>query len=272
MDIFKVVFLAVVQGITEFLPISSSGHLVLGKALLNLQSEGVLLEVALHFGTFIAILIVFYRTVVNIIVSVFLGIFKLTGIKKDDLKKEDTVRIKLAGLIIVSSIPAGIIGMSFSDYIENAFSSTLFSSLMLIVTACFLFLSKYAKIKDKHVNLSGAVIIGFAQAFAILPGISRSGSTIVTGMFLGINGSEAARYSFLMALPVIFGAALKTVLDLFNMNIEGIDFVSLLTGVVISAITGYFSLRFLLKVLKKGKFYSFSFYCLAVGILGLLFA
>ena len=192
MDILKVIILGIVQGLTEFLPVSSSGHLVLAAELLNFHEEGVAFEVFVHLGTLLSVLIVFRNDVFKMIKAPFQFL-------SSRFEYKETKQYLLWDLyIIVGTIPAAIIGLSFKSKIEAAFSNILLVIVMLAITGTILLISRFMPKKNQEMTLLKSLLIGVSQAFAILPGISRSGSTIVTGIFLGIDKEKAARFSFLM--------------------------------------------------------------------------
>jgi len=271
MDVVNAVILGVVQGLTEFLPVSSSGHLVLGKYILGFQEQGIEFEVFVHFGTLLAVFTVFRRDMWNLLLgffSIFTVNYRQRGFK-NHYKQEVNFRTFL--FVLIASIPAAIIGLLFKDSIESTFSNPRFACLMLIITALILFLTIFVKKLDKELSLRNTFIIGVAQAFAILPGISRSGSTICTGLYQGVNGMEAARFSFILAIPAILGATLLQSIEVIQSGIGGDVFVTLATGMIAAYVSGFFAIESLLAIVKRGKLYWFAPYCLLVGILGLIF-
>jgi len=247
MNIIDAIILGILQGFTEFLPISSSGHLVLGQKLLGIHVPGNTLEVILHIGTLFSIIFVFWKDIVSI--------FK-------NLKQSETQ--KFVGLLILGTIPAVVIGLFFKDSIEVFFDSSKIVGFMLLVTAALLFLTRFVNKNDKEINWKSSFAIGLAQAFAILPGVSRSGSTISIAMMLGISPSKAARFSFLLAIPALIGAGLLTALDIDTIQVSTNV---LIVGFFSSFLSGWIALKWLLGLLKSGKFYWFGFYCLIVGLI-----
>jgi len=252
-----ILILAVLQGIGEFLPISSSGHLVIGKALLSefwpqlaTDQGGIQLEVALHVGTLGSILVVYFRD--------------LWQLRRD---------WRLCLLIILASVPAGFVGLTFKDALEELFQSPLFAGFGLLITAVFLLLGQRQtteRYTTQNLPWLSALIVGCFQAVAILPGISRSGSTIAGGLLVGMQRSSAATFSFLMALVAIGGAALLEAKDLLNGEPLAYSAGGLLMGVVVSFVTGVIALTLLLRVLHSGRLYWFAYYCLAVGMATIL--
>lgn len=276
MDLIEAFILGVLQGITEFLPISSSGHLALGKILLGSEVEsGITYEVVVHFGTLVSIMY-YYRTELGRLFSSGLR-FLLNPAKEKESKD-----VYFLGMILISMIPAFIVGFTLKDQVEAIFSNPLLVSLMLLITGVLLFSTKFvpdrtqgnddfhaaANAGEAPIGIAKSFAIGLAQACAMIPGISRSGSTITTALWLGIDRETAANFSFIMVIPVIGGAMLLQVLDLLEVGIQGAALQVLVVGFLSSAISGYFALKYLIIILKKSGFYLFSFYCWAVGLLG----
>ncbi|MCX6120680.1 MAG: undecaprenyl-diphosphate phosphatase [Ignavibacteriales bacterium] len=268
MSVINAVLLAILQGFTEFLPVSSSGHLVLVQELLNLHDpQMIIFDVFVHFGTLISVVFVFWKDLLEILRS-FVKALSAVKLKKD---YEKTEHFLLGVAIIIGSIPAGIIGLLYRHQIEAAFTDPKLVAMNLVITGLILFLTRLSKpIQGKKVGLVAAFIIGIAQAVAILPGISRSGSTMSTALYLKISPMLAARFSFLLSVPVIAGAALLEGHKLFKYG-NTLGTMPLVVGTMVSAIAGYFAIKVLLKIMEKGKFSWFSVYCLAIGILGILF-
>ncbi|TDX45420.1 undecaprenyl-diphosphatase UppP [Orenia marismortui] len=254
MDLIKVIILGIVQGITEFLPVSSSGHLVIFQHFLNVN-EGLTLDVFLHFGTLLAVVVVYWDDILGMIT----------------LKEEYR---KLTYYVILGSIPAGIIGILFEDIFEQLFNTVKVVGFTLLVTGLLLWLSDRITNEKRYLKdmkLSDSMVVGFAQAFAIIPGISRSGSTIVAGLFKGLDRKLAAKYSFLLSIPVIGGATLLQVKDLMTVGLGNNTITQLVLGTVASAIAGYFSIKLLLKLVNKEKLSVFAYYCWFLGLIIILF-
>lgn len=254
-DLFKIVILALVQGITEFLPISSSGHLSILKTFLDINSDGALIEVVLHAGTLISILL-FYRK-------------RLSKIFKRILNKDEE-SLRFFSCVIIAIIPIGIIGFIFGDSIEYLFNNTKLVCLFLIITGIFLIFSNFWRSKISNFNTRKSFLIGLAQMFAILPGMSRSGLTIGMGNIIGIDAKKSAEFSFIIAIPVLTGVIVKYFLNLEWDSIS-ISINYLFLGLIISFITGLLSLRWLISLLEKGKFWYFGLYCIFIGLISLLF-
>ncbi len=254
MDLLNTIILGIVQGITEFLPISSSGHLVLFQHFMNIE-EGLTLNVFLHFGTLLAVVVVFWDDIIGMIT----------------LKKEYR---KLTYFVIIGSVPAGVIGILFEDLFERLFSTVTVVGFALIITGFFLWLSDRIESSNKEaedMTIKDSLVVGFAQAFAIIPGISRSGSTIVAGLFKGLNRKLAAKFSFLLSIPVIGGATLLKVKDLFSVGLGNVSIMQLVLGTNSAAIAGYFSIKLLLKLINKEKLSVFAYYCWILGLAIILF-
>ncbi len=263
MNFFESIILGIVQGLTEFLPVSSSGHLVIFQNLFGISSKSVAFEIVVHIGTLLSILVVFYSDLINMIKSFFTGIFK--GNIVESYKSDYHFRFSI--LIIIGTIPAIIVGLFFKDFLESIFHNISIVGFTLIFTGLILFLTRFIKVKQGNPNMFQAIIIGITQAFAILPGISRSGMTISTSLFLGISRDEAARFSFLLSIPAILGAA---VLELNDFVLDGLSFYNfgvLFAGMFFSFIVGYVAIKFLLKVIQTGKFSWFAPYCVCLGII-----
>jgi undecaprenyl-diphosphatase len=261
MDILKVIILGIIQGLTEFLPVSSSGHLVLAAELLNFQEEGVAFEVFVHLGTLLSVLIVFRKDVTKMIAAPFHYL-------SSRFEKEETKQYLFWDLyIIVGTIPAAVIGLAFKSNIEAAFSNIILVIGMLTVTGTILLLSRFMPRKNQEMTFVKSFLIGVSQAFAILPGISRSGSTIVTGIFLGIDKEEAARFSFLLAIPAILGASVIKIKDLIEIDSYSMPVIYLVIGAIVAFISGYFAIIWLLDIVRKGKLEWFAIYCYLIVIL-----
>jgi len=275
MNSLEAIILGILQGLTEFLPVSSSGHLVLFQHLFGLKEAELFFDVCVHLGTLVAVIIVFRHEIIKII-SALLQLVALGGQKEKFLQKmESESELKMAVLIVIGSIPIAILGLLFASIADRLFSSTLIVGLMLMVTGLLLWLTRKAEThaiaaSDGHLTTAKAFIIGIVQGLAIIPGISRSGSTISTGLLLGVDRETAARYSFLLSIPAILGAGLLSLKDGFSQTTPVI-WTSLL-GAVTAAIVGYGALKSLLHLVKKGRLYVFAPYCWLVGLLAILFS
>ncbi len=268
MSVFDAFLLAILQGVTEFLPISSSGHLVIAQSLLNIHSEALIgFDVYVHFGTLISVLIIFWNDVRAMFVHFFTSVMKRNII--DEYKSSDPFRHSIC--VLVGTLPAVFVGLLFRHQLEELFHDPKLVSVNLVITGLILFLTRLARSKeDRKVTLVVAFLIGLAQAVAVMPGISRSGTTIAMGLFLGLTPALSARFSFLLSIPVIAGAAILELKNISYYSAE-LGLLPIIVGFVVSIMSGYVAIRFLLQVLKRGKFSYFAFYCLIVGIIGILY-
>jgi undecaprenyl-diphosphatase len=263
MELVKSIILGLVQGLSEFLPISSSGHLVIFSEILNFHEEGIAFEVFLHFGTLFAILVAFRKELGQMLIALFLVPLK----KTNDPELQEYYKWDL--YVIIATIPAGIVGLAFKDQIEAAFSNVLLVYFMLAITGLIMSVTPYLKDRGTPFKMSNTFLIGVAQAFAILPGISRSGSTIFTGLAFGIDRDKVARFSFIMSIPAVFGAVLLKTKDLMEVGIDSSGILNYAVGTLVSFISGYFAIIWLLDIVKKGKLQWFGYYCFGVSALGL---
>jgi undecaprenyl-diphosphatase len=269
MNILQAILLGIVQGITEFLPISSSGHLVLGKELLGVHTQGIAFEVFVHFGTFLAVLTIFWGDCWNIL-KAWANALRHPSPGQWSLRYQEDPFFRLGFLIVLGTIPAIIVGLLFEHEIEAAFSNPLFVSFALLVTGTILLGTRWTKPRATRFGMVRALIIGCAQAFAILPGVSRAGSTIAAGMYVGVERSEAARFSFLLALPVILGACVVEGKELWQTGIPSQQGMTLLVGTIVAYVVGVIALKWLLGVIRRGRLDWFAYYCYAVGLAGII--
>ena len=250
----EAIILGIVQGLTEFLPVSSSGHLEIAKYLLqdnSIAEQSMLMTVMLHVATALATLVVFWKDVLNIV----------KGLLKFEINEELIFSVKIG----VSMIPAAIIGLTFEKEIEQLFSQQiLLVGLMLIITGLLLYFADRAKLTEKSVGFLDSLIIGVAQAIAIMPGISRSGATISASVLLGIDREKAARFSFLMVVPLILGKIAKDVL-FGDLGAANGNFVPLAAGFIAAFITGMIACTWMIKLVKASKLTYFSVYCFIVA-------
>lgn len=241
-DYFQAVILAIVQGITEWLPISSSGHLAIIQHIFGI-SPPLFFDIALHLGTLISVVVYFRKDILGLIH------------RKDWL-----------AYIIIASIPTAIIGFSMKGFFASFFSNMLLVGIALLLTGTFLYFTKFAK-QRKELSPTSSFIVGIAQGLAIAPGISRSGATIGAGMLLGIDRNTAARFSFLLSIPAILGA---TAFEAVDISLQSIDLGPTVLGIAVAAVVGYLSIGFLLDIIRKGSFSIFAYYCWVVGFLSII--
>ncbi|MFO7867681.1 MAG: undecaprenyl-diphosphate phosphatase [Bacteroidales bacterium] len=260
MEWFEALFMGVIQGLTEFLPVSSSGHLELSKVLFDLEGEeNMLFTIVVHGATVLSTIVVFRLYIIQL----------LTGMFQFSWNKETQYIAKIA----LSMIPAVIIGLLFEKELEAFFDGNLlFVGFMLLATAGLLAFTYYAKPRETSISYTHSFIIGLAQAAAILPGISRSGATIATGLLLGNKREETASFSFLMVIPVIIGANAKKLLDsIFDSSASdiaatNINTSALIIGFIAAFIVGWLACTFMIKIVNKGKLIWFALYCAVIGI------
>jgi undecaprenyl-diphosphatase len=265
MSIFQALILGLIQGITEFLPVSSSGHLALAEKLFGLAGDNLRFEVFVHLGTLLAVLVFFRVKIRKLIKSIFKGrVYYQKGWRFSD----ENLRLSL--LLILATIPAAFIGYKFDDAIEQAFASPVAVSAFLLVTGTILFLTRLVKSHEEKINWWRALVIGLAQAVAILPGVSRSGSTISAGIFAKMKQEKAAEFSFLLSIPIILGAGVVKLKDMMETGLPTSELVMITVGAVAAALSGYWAIRILLQIVKKGKLDYFAYYCWAVGLAGLV--
>ena len=255
MTIIESIVLGIIQGFTEFLPVSSSGHLELAKVILgdtSVPEESLTFTVVLHFATALSTLVIFRKEVLEI----FRGLFQLKW------NEEAKFSVK----IILSMIPAVFVGLLFEEQLAVFFSGNLLLvGLMLLLTAVLLLLADKAKSTNKKVSFSNAILIGVSQAIAMLPGISRSGATISTSVLLGIDRTKAARFSFLMVVPLIFGKIGKDVLS-GDLNFQSSEIIPIAAGFIAAFVAGLLACKWMISLVKKSKLSYFSLYCAIVGI------
>lgn len=261
MNIIEAIILGIIQGLTEFLPVSSSGHLELAKAILgdtSVPEESLTFTVVLHFATALSTLVIFRKEVAEI----FKGLFQF--------KWNEEFQFSLK--IVISMIPAVIVGLFFEEQLESLFGGKiLFVGFMLLVTAVLLLLADRAKNTDKSVSFSNSLVIGISQAIAMLPGISRSGATISTSVLLGIDRTKAAKFSFLMVVPLIFGKIAKDILG-GDINFQSSEIIPMSAGFVAAFVAGLLACQWMIALVKRSKLSYFSIYCAVVGIIAIVYS
>jgi undecaprenyl-diphosphatase len=258
MTVLEALFLGILQGVTEFLPVSSSGHLILGEEVLGLEVQSLKsFDVVVHLGSLLAIFFYFRKDILGLIK----GFFRLiTGNTKDEYSR-------LVMFIIVGTIPAVIVGFTMEDYIDQYFRNSLAVAIcMVIVGLVFLLGEKMAKQRNE-ISWKSSIIIGLVQSLALIPGVSRSGSTIVAGLFVGINREKAARFSFLLGIPAIAGAGALTAIKEFESGGFVLDFWPVMLAFWASFLSGLISVAFLMKFLKKNSMNIFAYYLILLGII-----
>jgi len=266
MTLIQALVLGLLQGATEFLPISSSGHLVLVPWLLGWKASSLTFDTTVHLGTLLAVAVYFWADIVRITKGVF------NTLRQRSLADADG---RLGWLVALGSIPAAVIGYALSDFFERLFGTPALVSVLLLVTGVILFTSERAsqKLRDlPDLTWKDSLLVGLAQAAAIAPGISRSGSTIAAGLALGIKREDSARFSFLLAMPVIFGAGLLQFKDMLSTGIDSTGVTLLAVGFIAAALSGYVCIRFLMAYLRERSLTVFAVYCWLFGAFTLVVA
>lgn len=256
MNLFQALILGLVQGLTEFLPVSSSGHLVLSQELMGVEDSGIAFEVLLHFATLLSVLIFFRGTLWKMLFSIL-----------PPFKPELAEERKMIGYLAIGTVPAVVVGLAFKESFESVYENPQVVSLLLLVTGTILFLPRWmARHGSSAVRLPSALAMGIGQAFAILPGVSRSGSTIVAGMLAGTRSSDAAGFSFLLAIPAIAGAAVLELKGIMDAGISEHDLVNYGAGGFVAFASGLVAIYTVLAAVRRGKFEWFGYYCYAAGL------
>lgn len=264
----QAIILGITQGLTEYLPVSSSAHLVLVPSFLQwhiTEDEAFIFDVLVQLGTLLGVFIYFFDELKNISLDFLKHIF--TGFS---FKNSNT---KLAWLVIIATIPASVIGLIFKSLIKGYFSSTLATGCFLIITAALLYAAeKFKPKKQQYPNYKTSIIMGFFQALALMPGISRSGSTIASGMFCGLARKEAAKFSFFMSIPVMLGASIVASKDLYeNSHLIDSMLIPIIIGFIAAAVSGYLVIRWFMEYIAKKSLLIFSYYCLVLGLISIIY-
>ncbi len=251
MGILEAIVLGIVQGLTEFLPVSSSGHLVLLQNVFGISEPQLFFDTILHLGTLVAVVIVMWKSIVDIFKNFF---------------------SKMTLFLIVATIPAVIATLLFGDIFEGAFSGK-YLGYGFLLTACVLALSEKISIRvnrKREINMSSTITMGVMQAVAIFPGVSRAGSTIAGGLILGINRRQAASFSFLMSIPAILGSVVLQGAKVISETAISVELIPAIVGAVCAGVSGYFAVKFMLALISKKRLYGFAIYVAVLGILVLL--
>ena len=286
MTLIQSVFLGIVQGVTEFLPVSSSGHLAILRNLFGIQTDGGLLfDVMLHLGTVIAICAVFYKDVLRMIgetVRMVSDIGKNGSTLIHNKKEKDAVRYKkilhnnyrrFVVMILCATIPTAVIGYAARDLVNLAYDSLLAPGIGLIMTAVLLIIADASESGTKipkDISFTSAFLIGIAQGISTLPGLSRSGTTIAASLISGYDKRFAVKYSFIMAIPAILGATILELSQLDSSHVGAAQFFIYLIGAAVAGIVGYFCIKKMLRIVRKKKFRGFAIYCLIVGSISII--
>jgi undecaprenyl-diphosphatase len=272
MDIIQAIIVGIVQGLTEFLPVSSSAHLIFVQELLGINQPGIAFDVLLHLGTLIAVAGYFFKDIVEMIKAFFSSLLDIFRGEFREKFKKDHYK-KLAWMVIIGTIPAGIIGLLLKSEIETIFQSITIPAFFLLITGVLLYVSQRLNVGNRDIKNSGikdSIIVGIGQAFAIIPGLSRSGTTIGFGLLIGLDKEFAAKFSFLLAIPAIIGATI-TQLDGITSGF-GSNLLPYFLGFLASLISGYLAISILLKLIREKSLDIFAFYCWIVGAAILLYS
>jgi len=270
--LLSLILMGLIQGLTEFLPISSSGHLVLAKYFFNLDLSGASFEALLHFATIMAVIILFKKEILKLINSFFNSLKQLSQGEKLSIIFKKNEYSKFSWFLIISTIPAALIGYVFKQYIESLFNNVIIVPSMLAITGIMLKLSN-KNYKSGHKNISSltikdALVIGLAQAIAIVPGISRSGITVIAGMKRGLDIEFAAKYSFILSIPIILGATLFEFNNLSNLNLNNNY---LLFSAIVAFLSSYWAMKWFIKLLLKQKVVILSYYLWSISLVTYFF-
>lgn len=267
LGLFHSLFLGFIQGLTEFLPVSSSGHLVLFQRFFGLEEPELFFDICLHLGTLGAVCF-FFRRDIAALGQAILAAVACRG-KLGDLSPEERSELAMVGLILAGSVPTAVLGVIIKEHSHVIFSSLLVVGGMLCITALLLSATALIPMEgDRKITLPKALLIGLIQGMAVLPGLSRSGSTIALALFMGGSRERAARFSFLLSIPAIVGASLLAILDISSTVLP--PWWVILSGTAMAAVTGYLALRFLVYIVGRGKLHVFAPYCLVVGVAALV--
>lgn len=268
MNVIQAILLGIIQGITEWLPVSSSGHLVIGQELMGIESP-LFFDAMVHLGTLIVVVWVFRQEVR----SVFLAGLEIIGDLARGVPFHDTLKDDehhFAFLVFVGSIPTAIIGLAFRNYLESLYSNLRAVGIALVITGCYLYFTRFLSPSERHgikdMTTKESLLIGMMQGLAIIPGISRSGTTISTGIYCGLDKEMVMRYSFILFIPAILGATIIQAWTVISRG-ENIEWIPTITGMVTAMIVGYYAIQILLGAIRKSKLHLFSWYCWAAGIL-----
>ena len=272
MDILQAIFIGLVQGLTEFLPVSSSAHLIFAQNLLGISEPELAFDVLLHLGTLLAVIGYFFKDILKMIKAFFLSLADIFKGKFKKGFKEDPYK-KLAWMVIVGTIPVGIVGMTFKTEIESLFGFPAIAAFFLLITGLLLYVSQRLNVGAKDIkdsSIKEAILVGIGQACAIIPGLSRSGTTISSGLLIGFDKEFAAKFSFILAIPAILGA---TVTQLKGIG-SGLasNLIPYVLGFLVALISGYLAISILLKIIKEKKLDIFAYYCWIVGAIVLVYS
>lgn len=262
MSVGDLLALALIQGLTEFLPVSSSGHLVLANAMLGLREPGITVEIVLHLGTLLAVILYYRRDLLALLGGAARWLAGARG-------ERESGAARMILLLVLGTLPAVVAGVLGGERIERFYEDPHRTSWEIIVTGAVLLATLAARRGNRSIDIAGALAIGLCQATALLPGVSRSGMTIAGALFLGIRPEEAARFSFLLSIPAILGAGVVKIPEMLAQTQQARGGL-LLLGFLVAFVVGYASIAWLLAIVRRGRFGWFGAYCLLIGAVGLL--
>ena len=272
MEIYQGIILGILQGLTEFLPVSSSGHLALGQSFFGITEPTLFFDVSLHMGTLLAVIVVFFKDIKGMILALVALLKRLFSGQDTGSMIKDNEEIRFALFIIVGSIPTAFMGLGLKPYVDTLFSSVSFVGCMLLITGSFLWMTRTVSSQGDDImgfGVKRALLVGLCQGMAVIPGISRSGATISAALFSGIDRETAARFSFLLSIPAIVGAMILSLKDFIEYG-SAINITATLCGTFIAFVVGYGALVFLLRIVKKGRLHLFAPYCWGLGALAIV--
>ena len=271
MELHQGIILGIIQGLTEFLPVSSSGHLVLGQIFFGITQSQLIFDISVHMGTLLAVMVIYSSDIAAMLSSLFGFLLKAASFKPVAHLVNEDKNLQMAGLIVIGSIPTAFIGLALKQLEHILFASKVLVGFMLILTGIILWVSKnyyFSENKKNGFGIKKALLIGVTQGIAVIPGISRSGTTIAAGMFMGLDRHTAAKFSFLLSIPAILGAQVLSIKDMIKGGLI-IDPVTIYATIA-SFITGLIALKILLTLVHSGRFHLFAPYCWLIGSLVLL--
>lgn len=287
MSLLESIIMGIIQGATEFLPVSSSGHLAIFKNMFHVNTDtGIMFDILLHFGTLVAIFIVYWKDIVELIVEGFtiiglaccnVGRFfanLFSKEKKPYRKIIETEYRKFVMLVILSTLVTMVIALPFESKIENAGNTLLVPGFCLCITSVILFIADRVQKGNKgpaEATYKNSLFIGLAQGIATLPGISRSGSTITAGLACGFNREFAVKYSFIMSIPTILGACILQIPDLAGASLTGSEILNYVIGMIVAGVVGFLCIKVMLESVKNNKFKGYSIYCLCAGVISVIY-
>ncbi len=272
-EVIKIVIVGIVQGLTEFLPVSSSGHIAIFKEIFGLSENGVAFDVLLHFGTLIAVCVFYYKDIIALVfeaIELVKDIFKRNKI----YNKERPYRVLLL-MLIITTIPTAIAGLLLEDLFETVFTSLLVIGIALLITSALMYIISNIKVgtkQAKDITVKDALVVGLCQSCAITPGISRSGATIFAGRISGFDTQLAVKYSFLCSLPAVLGSVVLKIGDLFEQSLSNTQVTGYIIAFIASGIVGFLSLNMLNMMAKKRNMKPFSIYCACAGLFCIVYS